>query len=123
MVVSIMALLAGLLMPRALAIFSSVSVSSDRKLAFRQIASLGFSAYMNGEEYILPYSQENLPKRLPLQLPAGWTIESEKPIYFHSNGICEGGELRLLHENSKSHWNLSLEPPFCVPRMISDVKK
>ena len=59
--------------------------------------------------------REILPPILPfypnLTLPEGWRIDVREPVYFHSSGFCDGGDLELTV--GRTRYEYTLVPPLC----------
>lgn len=71
------------------------------------IAALPRLAYTTGEEGSL----RDLAER-HLDVPAGWSLVGGERIFIKRNGLCAGGELRLLAGQIERE--LELVPPFCA---------
>lgn len=103
-VLVLLALLAGIAMPKLTAVYAGVQWANERDDVLRQIAGLGFSAFRRGQDFELsPYPEADHPGNteqqfagVPLELPSGWKLEAVRPIIYKSNGICLGGRLRLI---------------------------
>lgn len=51
-------------------------------------------------------------QELPLILPAGWQLKTERPVRYLSNGVCLGGQLQLLQGDEVKR-RIALTPPYC----------
>ncbi|MFB2872705.1 prepilin-type N-terminal cleavage/methylation domain-containing protein [Aeromonas jandaei] len=49
---------------------------------------------------------------LPLTLPAGWQLKTERPVRYLPNGVCLGGQLQLLQGDEVKR-RIALTPPYC----------
>jgi len=45
------------------------------------------------------------------KLPEGWRLEIKEPIYFHSSGFCDGGEVDVVI--GRAQYSYVLVPPLC----------
>ncbi len=110
-VLLVIGLVAGLVMPRLSNIYDGMVTMYEKDDVMAQLNGLHFKVFQYGQvfdliSYPLP---QNAPKLL--ELPQGWTLKTETPIRFRSNGSCSGGHLTLLH--GEDNFILKLEPPFC----------
>lgn len=104
--------------------------ATERDRILDQIAALGREAAANGQAYVLTSSapsedpQADPPEEgqpapppdfaaYPLDLPQGWQVRVEEPILVRATGVCLGGTVTLLHEDSASR-RITLKPPFCA---------
>jgi prepilin-type N-terminal cleavage/methylation domain-containing protein len=71
------------------------------------IAALPRLAYATGDEGSL----QELAER-HLDLPAGWSLVGAENIFIKRNGLCAGGDLRVIAGSSERQ--LELAPPFCT---------
>lgn len=59
--------------------------------------------------------REILPPVLPfypdMLLPAGWRLDIREPVYFHSSGFCDGGNVELTI--GRARYEYVLVPPLC----------
>ncbi|MEA9432546.1 prepilin-type N-terminal cleavage/methylation domain-containing protein [Aeromonas caviae] len=51
-------------------------------------------------------------QELPLTLPAGWQLKTERPVRYLPNGVCLGGQLQLLQGDEVKR-RIALTPPYC----------
>lgn len=119
MVISLIGLMAGLAMPRLTTIYNSVQWANERDDVLRRISELGFSAFREGRAFELkhyPGSEDS--EKLPLELPAGWTIEANSAIRYKANGVCLGGRMRLNY--GERSLMVHLYPPHGRAVMMKD---
>ena len=55
-------------------------------------------------------------KNIPLRLPADWYLSTSESIHYRSNGICDGGKLRLHYRERAI--DLVLQTPHCRPETM-----
>lgn len=59
--------------------------------------------------------REILPPVIPfypaLTLPEGWRLDIRNPVYFHSSGFCDGGDIELTV--GRTRYEYTLVPPLC----------
>jgi len=115
-VLLVIGLVAGLVVPRLSNIYDGMVTMYEKDDIMAQLNGLHFKVFQHGQvfdliEYPLP---SNMPKLL--ELPQGWTLKTETPIRFRSNGACSGGHLKLLH--GEDSFVLKLEPPFCRATLL-----
>jgi len=125
-VIFIFSLLSALVIPRLTTVYQSFQLAYIRDDIITQIGSLGYQAFQQGQTLKLmhypPSAIENMDSEeeieeqqiLPLELPSGWQIQTETPIFFQANGVCRGGTVFLHHQENV--FRLLLEPPFCQPK-------
>jgi len=116
-VLVIFSLLAGLAVPRLTTMYNSVQTAYERDEVLARLGSLGYLAFQQGRDFELinyPAEQSALSpeEKLPLELPKGWQVNTEKPIRFFANGVCGGGEVELIYQG-REFLKIQLEPPFC----------
>lgn len=110
-VLLVLGLVSGLVLPRLSNIYDGMVTMYERDDILVQLNSLHFKVFQYGQVFdLISYP---LPKDAPklLELPPNWTLTTETPIRFRSNGSCSGGHLTLLH--GEESFSIKLEPPFC----------
>ena len=65
------------------------------------------SLIANQREILMPVIS-NYPD---LKLPEGWRLEINDPVYFHSSGYCDGGNIDVMV--GRSRYSYVLLPPLC----------
>ena len=130
-VLSLLGLIAALAAPNLQRLYGSLTRATERDYILDQIADLGAEALLRGRDYVVLGSVDTgeeagegaeegavvlVPpvgyEAYPLEVPAGWRVRLEQPIFVHANGVCLGGAVTLLHEES-TPIRLELRPPFC----------
>lgn len=132
-VMLIFGLLTALVTPQLTRLYERVQISYERQEVLERINGLTFLAFQQGADSLLikyPVDEESgqstdpkasdpkspvlneLLKPIPLELPAGWTLQTEHPIHFLAHGVCQGGTLHLQHPQHPLI-TLELMPPFC----------
>jgi prepilin-type N-terminal cleavage/methylation domain-containing protein len=115
-VFALLGFIASIAMPRLTAIYHSIQWANERDDVLRRIGELGCYAFSKGQDFELKqYPLDDL-KDLPLELPAGWSLEADPPIRYKSNGVCFGGKLRLRY--GERAVDVYLRPPRCRPEII-----
>lgn len=114
-VLVIMGLLAGVALPKLVALYGSVERAGQRSSILGEIEGLGYRAYISGKPLVLDSigggaNAEIAPD--PLHLPAGWRIMVSKPLRYTYQGICSGGKLTLAAPDG-SRETFNLNPPLC----------
>lgn len=111
-VMLLLGLLTGLAIPRLSALYDSMVAAYQRDDVIAQLNTLPYRSFQKRREFIL---QGVYPpadgQDSRLQLPEGWQIRAETPLYYRSNGVCEGGEVSLLYRGRLE--TIRLEAPFC----------
>lgn len=117
-VLALIGLMTGIALPRMATLYESFKWASERDEALRSIAELGYQAYRQGRAFDLsdfPSSTHD-QKNIPLRLPADWHLSTVEPIHYRSNGICDGGKLRLHYKERAI--DFVLQTPHCRPKMM-----
>jgi general secretion pathway protein G len=112
-VILLLGVISGLAIPRLYALYESATRAFEREDLRRQIAALGYRAYVEARGFTLGDEEDTSLRSLPLAPPDGWQVAVTKPIAYHSNGVCSGGTLMLKHGGREEY--LTLEPPLCQP--------
>lgn len=111
-VLAILALTMGIVLPRLGAFADSFGASHERETVIEAVASLGFVARSRGE----PITFIGQTDILPGQIPEGWQVSVDEPVYFYSTGACDGGTVHL--KRSGREFVYRLEPPRCRVTLI-----
>ena len=111
-------------LPNLVNLYTSASTRLERDSILDQIGAMGEQALLNQKAYVLLSSQKDLETEVlddpdlaqfhayPLEIPAGWDIELDEPLITRANGVCLGGEIKLL-QNRVEKLQIELAPPFC----------
>jgi len=111
-VLAILGLVAGVVMPNTATLVGRFQATFERDEVYEQIADLGLQARHSAKGFSLQ-QYPSADEFLPLQLPAGWSLQAENPIRYRANGFCEGGSLTLTA--SDIIFKLDLQSPYCQP--------
>ena len=121
-VLTLVGLIAALAAPNLQRLYGSLTRATERDYILDQIADLGAEALLRGRDYVVldtadvPEGALLVPpvgyEPYPLEVPAGWKVRLERPLFVRANGVCLGGAVTLLHEES-APIRVELLPPFC----------
>ena len=121
-VLTLLGLIAALAAPNLQRLYSSLIRATERDLILDQIAELGREAMLRGRDYVLldtaGLSEGSGPvpplgyEAYPLDVPLGWHVRLEEPLFVRANGVCLGGALTLHHAES-APFRLELRAPYC----------
>jgi general secretion pathway protein G len=114
-VLVIAGLVATLAMPEFRRLVASVEHSGQRKAILTQLDGLGYRAFSTGRPLVLaslPDANAASPSAAPLEVPAGWRLQVERPIRYAFNGQCSGGRITLVSPDERSE-AFHLKPPLC----------
>ena len=123
-VLFIIGLAASLALPNLSLIFDRIKFSNEQKNVYRSINTLSFKALSENRDLVLLndaeknlnnyelgiYNTATLSK-ISVELPKGWTINVEEPIFYKSSGFCSGGKISL--SVGQYNYPIKLIPPFC----------
>lgn len=98
-VLLLMAILAGVAVPRLTTMHRAVRWAHERDEAIRCIERLGFTAFQESRRLVLKAYPPEDSADFPLKLPAGWIMEADPPVIYNAKGVCLGGQLQLKHED------------------------
>jgi len=113
-VLVIIGLLAGVALPRLYAISQRYEIAAQRQNLLTEIANLGYRAYSTGHPIELVSLVASATSSVPIRVPSGWRVETDRPIRYSFNGICSGGKITLLGPDA-SREELLLSSPACMP--------
>ncbi len=114
----------GVALPNLSQLYNSVSARIERDTILDQLGSLGAQAHSQQRTLVVFDSREPLETQFEqypslanypqfdLQLPTNWQLHLEQPLIARANGVCLGGELRLIREGVEQ-MHLNLKPPYC----------
>ena len=122
-VLTLLGLIAALAAPNLQRLYGSLTRATERDYILDQIADLGAEALLRGRDYVVLGTADAeegtvvlVPpvgyEAYPLEVPEGWQVRLEQPLFVHANGVCLGGAVTLIHEES-TPIHLELRPPFC----------
>ena len=103
-VLGLIGLVSSVTFPGLLRFYNSISRDVEQQEIIAEINSLGRRAWETREPFVLAASI--------LDMPTGWRLESASPVRYRDNGICLGGEVRLIHDDVQRK-TLFLKPPYC----------
>ena len=121
-VLTLVGLIAALAAPNLQRLYGSLTRATERDFIVDQIAGLGAEALMRGRDYVLldttgrPEGDAPVPPvgyvAYPLEVPPGWQVRVDEPLFVRANGVCLGGVVTLRHPES-APLRLELRPPYC----------
>ena len=117
-VLAVVALLAALALPNLRQLYQSAARATEREHILDQIAALGREALLHGRNYVVAGAGDDAdptyePRRL--DLPAGWTLELDRPLRVRATGVCLGAQATLRHvDAAEPATRLDLQPPYCA---------
>ena len=106
-VLGLVSVVSALAFPGLLRLYESVARTAELKEIVVSINSLGRESF-----------ESNKPRKLTgddLQLPDGWRLHLPKPIYYSAKGVCQGGTIDIIKDDTLQHQEL-LTPPYCQIR-------
>lgn len=103
-VLGLIAVVSSVTFPGLLRLYNSVTRDVEQQEIIAEINRLGRRAWETREPLVLAAST--------LQMPDGWRLESTSPVRYRDNGVCLGGEVRLIHDDVLRK-TLVLKPPYC----------
>ena len=115
-VLLLLALVAALAAPRVTTLYNSLDAAYSRDEALARLGQLSYQVFRTGRELELRAYPASPGQELPLELPAGWSLQTEPPIRYQANGACAGGEVLLRHADRA--YRVRLRAPFCQPNLI-----
>ena len=124
-VLTIIAMLAGLVTPVLFHLARRYEISAQRQQILVDLAQLGYRAYLTGQPLILGESADHgaapgaVPAKPALALPEGWVLETPKPITYSFGGICNGGALTLIDPDKVRH-DIRMKAPRCRPEFAAN---
>ena len=131
-VLFIIGLAASLALPNLSLLFDRIKFSNERDSVFRKINLLPYQALsqnqdlvlvdevinkklnqreINLEDFLIPSYNISTLSLAKIDLPDGWRISLEQPIFYKASGFCNGGLLSLSIR--KLSYNFKLSPPYC----------
>ncbi len=133
MVLVLFSMIAGIAVPRLTTVYSSMKWSMEKDDVLKRISGLGRAARNAGRGFALsryPVETEGnrstsrttganddlslqktgKARKIPLDLPEGWRLKAEPPIYYTGEGVCLGGKLTIMYDRIRIE--AILRPPF-----------
>lgn len=89
LVLTLVALLAGLVAPRMWQWVESARVRAGVDSARAELEALPLRAFASAKRV-------NVNAKEPLPLPSGWQLELATPLVYEANGMTAGGRLRII---------------------------
>ncbi|HUZ74924.1 MAG TPA: prepilin-type N-terminal cleavage/methylation domain-containing protein [Stellaceae bacterium] len=126
-VLAIIAVLVAITTPIFGHVYARVRFAMEREDLERQLLVLPAQVRSDGHSAVLMTpgaATTSLPpvgptpeawQLLHLQLPRGWSMEVPKPIIYHFNGTCEGGEVVITMPSLSVTYELMA--PLCRPQI------
>jgi hypothetical protein len=114
-VLALLTLVTSIVIPNLSSTLDRYRLQSNQDEVLIQLSGLGYLAYQKQQFFVL-YPDVDVGD--VIDLPEGWAIELENPIMFQANGVCSGGEVRLVYKQEAEAF--LLPAPFCRPERISD---
>lgn len=112
-VLIIVALLAGLTLPRLHGMSRRHEIAAQREAVLSEIANLNYRAYSAGQAIELSArNDKGNAAGYPFSLPPDWRLEIPQTIRYSFNGICSGGRIILIDPDNQRE-DLRLVPPLC----------
>lgn len=109
-VLAVMGLLASIAVPAMQRMAERYEISTQRSQLLAEINGMSYRAYANGKRVVV--SDQDSKGSQALITPPGWRIQTDKPIIYNFNGLCDGGKLVLIAPDNREE-TLRLEPPRC----------
>lgn len=113
-VLVIAGLIAGVALPRLVAISQRYEIATQKKRLLSEIGVLGYRAYVTGQARTLTSLPSTLTESDTVNVATGWRIEVSPPIQYAFTGICSGGTVKIISPDGATEaW--TLPPPLCKP--------
>ena len=119
-VLAVVGLLAALALPNLRQLYQSAARATERERILDQIAALGREALAHRRSYVVfgagPGAEDDPTyEARRLDLPAGWTLELDRPLRVRATGVCLGAQATLRHvDAAEPPLRLDLQPPYCA---------
>ena len=122
-VLTLVGLIAALAAPNLQGLYGSVTRATERDYILDQFADLGAEALLRGRDYVVLDSVRTVGEAeaaippvgyeaFPLDVPEGWQVRLDRPLFVRANGVCLGGAATLLHQES-APIRIELRAPYC----------
>ncbi len=103
-VLVLVGMIAGMVGPRFIDLAERLRHRNEWQTLQQRINGLPMEVQLTGRPMAL--------QALPLTLPAGWQLKTERPVRYLPNGVCLGGQLQLLQGDEVKR-RIALTPPYC----------
>lgn len=119
-VLAVVGLLAALALPNLRQLYQSAARATERERILDQIAALGREALLHRRNYVVfgvgdDADADQTYEARRLDLPAGWTLELDRPLRVRATGVCLGAQATLRHvDAAEPPTRLDLQPPYCA---------
>ncbi len=119
-VLAVVGLLAALALPNLRQLYQSAARATERERILDQIAALGREALLHRRNYVVfgtgaEDDADPTYEAHRLDLPAGWTLELDRPLRVRATGVCLGAQATLRHvDAAEPPTRLDLQPPYCA---------
>ena len=129
-VLSLVAIIAAIAAPNMERLYAGIGTKTDREYILDQFTDLGLKAMHDRQAYVVlssaPHESQVLTahqgateqsiavtaKPFEVDLPEGWTIRFNQPLFISASGVCLGANL-ALHREGTVEIQVTLEPPYC----------
>lgn len=119
-VLAVVGLLAALALPNLGQLYQGAARATERERILDQLAALGREALLHRRGYVVfgAGAEEDADPAYEvrrLDLPAGWTLELDRPLRVRATGVCLGAQATLRHVDAgQPPLRLDLQPPYCA---------
>ncbi|MBL0532993.1 prepilin-type N-terminal cleavage/methylation domain-containing protein [Aeromonas dhakensis] len=103
-VLVLVGMITGMVGPRFIDLAERLRHRNEWQTLQQRINGLPMEVQLTGQPMAL--------QALPLTLPAGWQLKTERPVRYLPNGVCLGGQLQLLQDDEVKR-RIALTPPYC----------
>ncbi|ENY72796.1 type II secretion system protein [Aeromonas diversa CDC 2478-85] len=103
-VLVLVGMITGMVGPRFIDLAERLRHRNEWQTLQQRINGLPMEVQLTGQPMVL--------QALPLTLPAGWQLKTERPVRYLPNGVCLGGQLQLLQDDEVKR-RIALTPPYC----------
>lgn len=119
-VLAIVGLVAALALPNLRQLYQGAARATERERILDQLAALGREALLHRGDYVVlgAGAEDDADPAYEvrrLDLPAGWTLELDRPLRVRATGVCLGAQATLRHvDAAEPSLRLDLQPPYCA---------
>ena len=103
-VLVLVGMIAGMVGPRFIDLAERLRHRNEWQILQQRINGFPMEVQLTGHPMTL--------HEMPLTLPAGWQLKTERPVRYLPNGVCLGGQLQLLQGDEVKR-RIALTPPYC----------
>ena len=122
-VLVILGLLTTLVAPNLQGLYEGITRDAERNGILDRFDGLGREAMLRGRAFVVSGTvgeqaaaygpaREAGFEPYALELPEGWEVSLDQPLFIRANGICLGAELTLVHRGEKAA-RMALDAPYC----------